>query len=98
MRRHPIADSSPQERSVGFLTSIINPRLSGLATVVFRDDCIPRATTSYVSCHCESGFGVRQLIGALGIGGRLTNESAGILVEFAIDDLGLLAYIAPIGT
>ena len=83
-------------RALGYLTSITNPHFSGLATVVFRDSLVVTETTTFTECRCESGFGVRQLIAALGVGGRLTHESAQVPVEYGIDDLGLLVYIAPV--
>lgn len=80
----------------GYLTICANPTFSGLANVVFRDTLEPCEDTVLTRCHCEAGFGVRQLIAAVGENGRLTKQSGEKLVAYAIDDFGVLAHVQPL--
>lgn len=82
------------KKGSGYLTSVTNPNFSGLAKVIFRNDMVPDDKTEYVTCHTEAGFGVRQIVDTLGRNGRLTNESAHILVDYTIDELGRLQSIS----
>lgn len=82
--------------ATGYLTAVQNPHFSGLATVVFRSAKRARKGTKFVTCYCEAGFGVRQLVAALGVYGRLTKQSGEILVRYVIDDLGVLAAVEPL--
>lgn len=84
------------QTGVGYLTVCANPTFSGLANVVFRNTLVPCEETVLTRCHCEAGFGVRQLIAAVGANGRLTKESGEKLVAYAIDDFGLLTFVQPV--
>jgi hypothetical protein len=77
----------------GYLTSATNPNFSGLTRLAFRDTLEIGPDTTFEICHTESGHGMRMLVAALGVGGKLTNESARVAVEYVIDDLGLLESI-----
>lgn len=80
----------------GYLTALINTRGSGLARVVFRSNKIAGPDTQFTTTYVESGFGVRQIVDALGVEGQLCDESAGIRCNYTIDDMGLLASVEPL--
>lgn len=80
----------------GYLTSLIGTQGSGLARVVFRTNKIAGPDTQFTTTYVESGFGVRQLVDALGVDGRLCDESAAIRCSYTIDDLGILASVEPL--
>ena len=73
----------------GYLTSATNPNFSGLTKLIFRDELAPTDRTVYTMCHIESGFGMRQLVGAIGRNGQLVQESARIPLDYTIEQ-GLL--------
>lgn len=77
----------------GFLTSVLNPNWSGLTKVVFRDSKRIEPNTQYTTCYVESGFGLRNLVEAIGFDGKLTQQSAEIEVEYEIDGFGLLKQV-----
>ena len=77
---------------IGYLTAVATPGFSGLSNVLFRSRKRGRPGR-LTSCYCESGFGVRQLVAAIGINGRLTRESGEIRVRYTIDDLSLLQTV-----
>jgi hypothetical protein len=77
----------------GYLTSALNPNWSGLTKITFRDTARIEPNTQYTVCYVESGFGMRNLIAAIGVDGKLVQSSAEIEVEYAIDGFGLLSKI-----
>jgi hypothetical protein len=77
----------------GYLTSATNPNFSGLTKLVFRDELRPTAATQFTTVHCESGHGMRALVSALGVNGRLTQRSAETPVDYTVDELGLLVQL-----
>lgn len=80
----------------GYLTSLTSTPGSGLSRVVFRSNKIVGPDTQFTTTYVESGFGVRQIVAALGVDGQLCDESAAIRCEYAIDDYGILAEVEPI--
>lgn len=74
------------KRFTGYLRACVNPNFSGLARVVIQHHGSEKVT----SCHCEAGYGVRQLVRALGVDGRLTQASGEKKADWVIDDDGLL--------
>lgn len=79
----------------GYLNAVRNPNFSGLASVEIRTvkHRTARHPGKIVSAYCEAGFGVRQLVAAFGVNGRLQKESGEIKAAFTIDEFGLLANV-----
>ena len=77
----------------GYLSSALNPNWAGLTKLTFRSSLRIEPNTQYTVCYCESGFGMRNLIAAIGFGGELTQQSAEIEVDYEIDGCGLLKQI-----
>lgn len=80
----------------GYLTEVSNPHFSGLATVRVRTALVPRKNTRVITCYCEAGFGVRQLVGAFGDGRGFSKASGRIKARFTISDTGLLQSVEPL--
>lgn len=76
----------------GYLSSVLNPNWAQLSKVVFRSSKRIEPNTQYTTCYCAD-FGLKRLIAAIGVDGELTQESAGIEVEYEIDVFGMLKTI-----
>jgi hypothetical protein len=87
---------SSETTMTGYLTSVRNPNCSGLATVVFRSSKRITKRTKYTTTYVEAGFGVRQLVTALGDGRGLTKESGEVKLVYGLDGFGILSHFAPL--
>jgi hypothetical protein len=76
----------------GYLSSVLNPNWAQLSKVVFRSSKRIEPNTQYVTTWVAP-FGLARLIAAVGTDGELTQESAGIELEYEIDAFGLLKNI-----
>jgi hypothetical protein len=72
----------------GYLVGLIGG-MSGLATALVRDADNGEIHELYV----ESGFGVRQLVAALGDGRSFNRESGDKLASWTFGELGLLQSV-----
>lgn len=77
------------KRFTGYLRACVNPMYSGLARVIIHHCDSSKVTT----CYCEAGYGVRQLVAALGEDGQLTQASGEKKARWVIDDMGVLQSV-----
>lgn len=81
---------------IGYLTAVQNVNWSGIATVTFRSrkHRTPKHPGKTVTTYCEAGYGVRQLVAA--VGGELTQAAGNVRLRYTIDDMGLLQSVEPL--
>lgn len=79
----------------GYLTNVVNPHFSGIATVFIRGRrCAtgkaPRPLGRVTKCYTEAGHGVRQLAAAFD---RFSPDGLRTKARFQIDDRGVLLAV-----